>query len=363
MAIVLYNTAEVVDFGKRYTREMRDGGSMGGAKTYRLILIGFGSVGRGLTEIIRDRGAWLSEHHGVTLTLVGVATRHGGCYDATGLDPAALLARGLPDDGPLPLELIAQADGDILVEASSTDLTTAEPATSHVRAAFGRGMHVVTANKGPVALYGRQLLAEARNVGVEFGFEATVMSGTPALRLGWSDLAGCELREIRGIINGTTNYILTQMDQGQPYAAALAEAQRLGYAETDPTGDVEGFDAAGKAVILANMLLGGDLRPADVDRTGITGISVADVAAAQDAGERWKLIARVARNGETVTAQVRPERVPLSHPLAGVSGATNALCYTTDLLGDVTVIGAGAGGVATGFGLLSDILTIHSNGH
>ena len=336
------------------------------ARTYRLIIVGFGSVGQGLAEIIERRGAWLEERHGVALRLVGVATRAWCSYSPDGLSPAALLAAAKsrsPEQLPArqlwsPEELIARAEADVLAEVSSTDLESGEPATGHIRAALGRGMHVVTANKGPIALHGPALLAEARAAGLGLGFEGTVLSGTPALRLGLRDLAGCELRELRGIVNGTTNYILTQMDAGAPYAEALAEAQRLGYAETDPTGDVEGFDAAGKAVILANMLMGGSLRPADVQRAGITRLTPADVEAARAAGERWKLIARVAREGESVVASVAPVRLPLSHPLASVGGATNALTFGTDLLGEVTLIGPGAGGVATGFALLADILAL-----
>ena len=336
------------------------------ARTYRLIIVGFGSVGQGLAEIIERRGAWLKERHDVALQVVGVSTRGWCSYDPAGLPAGALLEAArtrnpalLPARQPWsPQELVERAEADVLVEVSSTDLVSGEPATGHIRTAFARGMHVVTANKGPIALHGPALLAEARAAGLGLGFEGTVLSGTPALSLGLGALAGCELRELRGIVNGTTNYILTQMDAGQPYAQALAEAQRLGYAETDPTGDVEGFDAAGKAVILANMLMGGSLRPADVQRTGITGLTTADVEAARAAGERWKLIARVTREGGRVVASVGPVRLPLAHPLASVGGATNALTYSTDLLDEVTLIGPGAGALPTGFALLADILAL-----
>ncbi|HNS00802.1 MAG TPA: homoserine dehydrogenase, partial [Anaerolineae bacterium] len=194
--------------------------------------------------------------------------------------------------------------------------------------------------------------------GVLFRFEGTVMSGTPAIRLARSALAGSQISQMQGILNGTTNYILTQMEGGQSYADSLAEAQRLGYAEADPTADVEGWDAAGKAVILANVLMGGDLRVADVDRTGISGLSLADVEAARAAGERWKLIARVWQEDNVARASVRPTRLPLSHPLAGVSGAVNACTYTTDLLGDVTLVGPGAGRLETGYAVLGDLLEI-----
>jgi homoserine dehydrogenase len=177
--------------------------------------------------------------------------------------------------------------------------------------------------------------------------------------LAWSDLAGCEIVELSGIVNGTTNYILTQMEQGNGYTEALAEAQRLGYAEADPAGDVEGYDAAAKALILANVVMDAQISMSDVDRTGITGLTREMIKSAAAAGERWKLLARVWREGEQVRASVQPTRLPQSHPLANVGGVTNAITFTTDLLGDITLIGPGAGGVATGFAVLSDILALH----
>lgn len=333
--------------------------------TYRLAMIGFGSVGQGFVQILQRRAAWLEERYGVALRLVGVGTRSWCCYDPAGLECSGLLQAAQGADVALPArcgwspqELVEQAEADLLIEVSSTDLSSGEPATGHIRTALRRGLHVVTANKGPIALHGRALLAEAAAAGLSLGYEGTVMSGTPALRLGWSALAGNDLHRVFGIVNGTTNYILSQMDTGAPYAAALAEAQRLGYAETDPTGDVEGHDAAAKAVILANMLMGGDLRPDDVDRQGITRLTPDDVAAAHAAGERWKLLAQVTRADGRVVASVYPVRLPLTHPLASVGGATNALTFDTDLLGEVTLIGPGAGGIATGFALLSDILAL-----
>ena len=334
-------------------------------RTYRVIMIGFGSVGRGFAQIIQRKQAWLTAQHGITITIVGIATRNSCLYNPTGIDLATLLeayergATVLPGSQPWsPAELIANAEADLLIEASPTDLATAEPATSYIRAAIARGMHVITANKGPVALHGLELRALAAEHGVGFGYEATVMAGTPALRLGWDALAGCELHEVRGIVNGTTNYMLSQMEHGMTYDAALAEAQRLGYAETDPTGDVEGFDAAAKAAIIATMLMGGNLRPEDVQRNGITKLTPKDIASAAAAHERWKLIARITSTPAGISASVEPTRVPITHALASVGGATNALTYTTDLLGDVTLIGPGAGGVATGFALLADILAL-----
>jgi homoserine dehydrogenase len=336
---------------------------------YRLALIGFGSAGQGLAQILRDHSESLARRYGVEMRIVAVCTRtRGSLYDPDGLEPAALL-EATAQEGHLrnlarqrdwsPLDMIEQAAADVLVELSPTDLTTGEPATSHMRAALGRGMHVLTANKGPIALHLPELRRLAADAQLYLGYEGTVMSGTPALRLGWSDLAGCEVLELRGIVNGTTNYILTQMEGGMSYADALAEAQRLGYAEADPTGDVEGYDAAAKAVILANVLMDARLGLADVERAGITTLTRDNIEAARDSGERWKLIARVWRAGGQVRASVQPTRLPLSHPLASAGGATNALTITTDLLGDVTLIGPGAGGIATGFAVISDILALH----
>ena len=337
--------------------------------TYRLILVGFGSAGQGLAQILRDRSGWLLRRYGVDVQIVAVCTRNRGTvYNPEGLDPAALLD-AVAQDGHLlnlpgqrdwtPEDAIDQADADVLVELSTTDLTTGEPATGFIRLALANSLHVITANKGPIALHLtdiRRLAAEAQ---LYLGYEGTVMSGTPALRMGWSNLAGCELSEMRGIVNGTTNYILTQMEQGMSYADALAEAQRLGYAEADPTGDVEGFDAAAKAVILANVLMNARIDLADVERMGITTLTRDTIEAARASGDRWKLIARVWRDGGAVRASVQPTRLPATHPLAGVSGATNAITFTTDMLGDVTLIGPGAGGLATGFAVLSDLLEMH----
>ncbi len=171
-------------------------------------------------------------------------------------------------------------------------------------------------------------------------------------------LKGAGIRRIQGIINGTTNYILTQMQDGQPYAEALAEAQAKGYAEADPTGDVEGYDAAGKLVILANVLMGAPISLGDVERQGITGLTKADICEAEEGGDVWKLIADLATKPGGVQARVRPQRLPRAHPLASVRGATNAITFTTDLLGDVTLIGPGAGRLETGYAIVCDLLAI-----
>lgn len=337
---------------------------------YRLALVGFGTVGQGFAEILRDHGPRLLEQFGVTFRITGVSdVRVGSVHDPAGFDPGALLAAAASkgglgsltarDEGWDAVQLAEAGQADVLVELSYTDLETGEPATTHVRSALESGKHVVTTNKGPVALHWAELSALAAERGLEIGIEGTVMSGTPTMGLGLHLLRGAGVRAVRGILNGTCNYILTRMEGGNAYEEALAEAQEKGYAEADPRGDVEGFDAAGKVVILSNVLMGVPLRMDEVDRTGITGITPDDIAAAADAGERWKLIGSVERHGPGVRARVAPERVPLAHPLAGVAGAVNAVTFSTELLGDVTLVGPGAGRLETGYSVLVDLLEIH----
>ncbi len=339
---------------------------------YRLALIGFGNVGQGFTQILRDKGEQLARRFDVQFQIVAISDLlKGSLYNPDGLDATALLEAiqntGRIQDLPAlhqgwdALKTIEETNADAVIEISYTDLKTGEPALTHIRTALERGKHVVTTNKGPIALHYPELAALAREKGAEIGVEGTVMSGTPALRVGQELLGGTSISKVQGILNGTTNYILTQMENGASYQHALAQAQEHGYAEADPSGDVEGHDAAGKVVILANLLMETPLTMADVSCQGITQVTPADIAEASAAGERWKLIGTVEQTGHGVEASVKPLRVPLSHPLASISGATNAITYTTDLLDEVTLVGPGAGRLETGYALLGDLLAIHRN--
>jgi len=340
---------------------------MDGERSMKLILIGFGVVGQGFAEILRDKAVELKRKHGFAAAIIGVVTASkGALYRSDGLDIPALLeaAHGgcfshYPDQPGLRRgwsadEMIAAGEADALVEVSPTNLETAQPALDICKLALDAGMHLVLANKGPVALDHANLRAQARAKGVQMRYEATVMAGTPTMHLAEDALAGCEILSARGILNGTTNYILTQMESGMSYEGALKQAQELGYAETDPTGDVEGWDAAGKVLILANALFGASLTMADLDVSGITHISAADIAEARAAGCRYKLIASATAEG----GMVKAARLPLADPLASVGGSTNAITMKTDLLGDITLIGAGAGKLETGGAILADLLAI-----
>lgn len=338
-------------------------------KQVRLGLIGFGNVGQGLAQILRDQGPDYAQKYGLDFQIVAISDARLGCvYQPEGLAPATLLEqvanagtlRGLPGEQPDwdTLTLIRQCNADVIVELSFTNLQTGQPATSHIAEALRQRKHVVTTNKGPVALHYSMLADLALQNGVQLGVEGTVMSGTPTLRVGRELLGAAGIEGVAGILNGTTNFILTRMEAGATYPDALAEAQALGYAEADPSGDVEGFDAAGKVVILARLLLGIEIGMSDVDRQGITQLTPDDIREAQAAGERWKLIGSLETSADWVRASVRPTRLPLSNPLASVSGATNAIQFHTRLMGDVTLIGPGAGRLETGYAVIEDLLAI-----
>jgi homoserine dehydrogenase len=334
----------------------------------RLILIGFGNVGQGLAQILHDKAEDLKTRHGFEAQIVGVATgsrgiiaHHAGLAIPDLLDA---ISTGSFDHYPYSdglrryddaMQMIRETQADVLVEASPTNLNTAQPALSHMEAALETGKHIVTANKGPIARDLQRLRQLAQAKQLQIRFEATVMAGTPSIATGIELLAGCTINEARGILNGTTNYMLTQMENGLSYEAALKQTQELGYAETDPTADVEGWDAAAKVLILLAGVFGKQAQVSDLAVTGITGITQADIENAKQAGERYKLIASATPHG----GSVQPVRLPLSNPLAHVGGATNAITFATDLMGDITLIGAGAGKLETGSALLADLLAIH----
>ena len=333
----------------------------------KIALIGFGTVGQGLTEILMEKKKELRERYGYEWSITGIAdARFGTVCDPAGLDIGQLL-KDVKAQGEFRrhrrdwdvFRFIDECDADVVCEMTFTNLDDGEPAVAHCRRALGAGRHVVTSNKGPVALQYRSLSALAAERKLQFLIEGTVMSGTPVLNLLDGPLAGCQVESMRGILNGTTNYILTRMEEGMDYADALKKAQELGYAEADPTGDVEGYDARAKVTILANVVMGVDLPISKVACTGITRISAKDIQAAREQNARWKLIGSITRKGDGVDAAVAPEMIPMDHPLAGVSGATNALTVSTDLLGDVSIVGAGAGRKETGFSILTDLLAIH----
>ena len=335
---------------------------------YKLALIGFGNVGQGLAEILARKASLLREKFEVDIRIVAVCDLYkGSIANADGFDPQALLNHigemgdltefPAPNEGWDARETIEKSGANVLVELSFTDLKTGEPALSHIIQALESGMSVATTNKGPAALHFPRLLELCKEHGGEIGVEGTVMSGTPTLALGMNMLAASGVTRIQGILNGTTNYILGEMESGADYADALKDAQAKGYAEADPTGDVDGHDAAAKVVILANLVMGQSMAMKDVDCTGISGVTGSQIQSAQAENQRWKLIGTLESVNGQLEGSVKPVKLDASHPLYGISGATNAITYSTDLLGDITLIGPGAGRIETGYAIIGDILS------
>ena len=342
-------------------------------KQIRLSLVGFGVVGQGFAELIMKKQDYLRQNYGADIRLVGVANaRHGFIYHRDGLNLYRVLQLA-KEKNPLTsypdaehwenvLGGLQASSADMLVEVTPTNLRDAEPGMSHIRTALSKGMHVVTANKGPAALASKDLTALAHQNGVQLRMESTVMAGTPVISTIREGMAGAQVTSIRAILNGTTNYILSSMAEGHDYAEALAEAQSKGYAETDPTADVEGYDAVAKTLILAALVFNHPLTPEQVVREGIIAITREQVQAAIEQDNRIKLIAslhRVTRgDGQDaiLEARVEPTVLPVTDALARVDGVTNAITIHSDTLSEVTIVGPGAGSIQTGQGLLADVL-------
>ncbi|WP_085523469.1 homoserine dehydrogenase [Tuberibacillus sp. Marseille-P3662] len=337
---------------------------------HKLAFVGFGGVGQALADIILDKKETLKEQMGTEPIIVAISdVMKGAVYHPDGLDIETLLKTvretgsveqypnvpGLKT-GMNSIETIQQTNADTIVEVTYTDVQTGQPAIDHCRMAFQNSKNVVTTNKGPIALAYHELSQLAADHHVFWGFEGTVMSGTPALRMPKTTLAGNEITEIKGILNGTTNYILCEMEAGLTYDEALSKAQELGYAEADPTSDVEGYDARYKTVILANYVMGAPLDVSDIKCQGITGLNQGDIETAQEQGEKWKLIARIRKEEGGIKASVQPERISADDQLAAVHGPVNAIIYECDLAGTIMLTGAGAGLQETGFSLLIDLI-------
>jgi homoserine dehydrogenase len=257
--------------------------------------------------------------------------------------------------------VIEECDADILFETSPLDPTEGEPATSYIRAALSRGINVVTANKGPIAFAYRELKSMAEERGLSFRFEGTVMDGTPIFNLAEYCLPACEIRGFSGVLNSTTNLILTKMERGRTFDESLKEAQRLGVAEANSDYDIDGWDAAVKAVALANVLMGADARPREVERRGIRDITTDDVRLAAREGLAIRLVARANQSGEGLKIGVSPEKLPLASPLASVEGTSNVLVLNTDLMGEIAIFESNPGVEQTAYALLSDMITAHKS--
>jgi homoserine dehydrogenase len=339
----------------------------------RIILCGFGKVGQAFVQLLHGRRERLQARYALILDLVAVVDIGGAALAPRGLPtipPAELLdhvkaggsvegfgAFGMP--GAKGEAVIDSVEADLIVEATPTNLTTGEPGLRHMRAALSRGMHVVAANKGPLVLHYAELQALAQERRGQIYMSAATAAALPTLDVGQTCLAGAQILGIEGILNGTTNYILSKMqEEGSTYLDALSEAQALGIAETDPTLDVEGFDTASKLILLSNALLETSYGPDDVSRRGMTHITPRMVMDARRAERCVKLIGRASLSHGIVRLAVAPEELPRNHPLASVHGAEKAVTYQTDTMGRVTVMGGQSSPTGAAAALLKDIINL-----
>jgi homoserine dehydrogenase len=336
----------------------------------RIWLVGFGTVGRWLAAALDTHAERLAARYGVDVTVVGAASASDGfVHSEEGLDLGALARGGgrLAQLGgarrwPTALEGMRSTEADLLVEVSASPAVDGEPGGSHMREALTRGIPVVTSNKWPVALHGVELAELARERGVAFRAESTVMSGTPLLSTLVEGLAGAVPVGLRGLLNATVNFILSLMSAGLSYEDALAEAQAAGLAERDPAADVEGHDSVAKVMILSALVFGRQLHLDQVARRGIDELRDAEIEEAAATGKRLKHVAMLEFAGRDgtgeVTARVEPELVSPDDPLARIEGTTNAVVFRANPVREVMVAGPGAGPRLAGQGVLSDLIAV-----
>jgi len=338
---------------------------------YRLALLGFGNVGRALARLLLHKKSELKENYDLTFNVTGIATgRHGSAIDPQGLDleQALVLVEGgqslsLMTQTPISdsFNFVHSVPADVLFENSPVNVATGQPAIDHLRAALERCMHAITANKGPVVHAYRELTGLAQEKGRKFYFESTVMDGAPIFSLFRSALPAAQLISLRGILNSTTNLILGRMESGETFEAALQYCQQIGLAETDPSGDVDGWDAAVKVAALVTVLMGIPFKPQQVDRIGIRGLTAKMVAEARAQGKRWKLVCTAERDGDTVKGRVAPELVSPSSPLYSMEGSSSIVEFHTDTLSSLSLVEGNPGPETTAYGLLADFINAVRN--
>ena len=334
---------------------------------YKLALLGFGNVGQALAALLIDKQEELKSKYDLSTSITGIATgTHGAALNPQGLEIERTLnhiregrslddlsLQGAPSDA---LDFIRRSGADVLFENTPVNYESGQPAIDHLKLALELGMHAITANKGPVVHAHQQLTELAAANDRKFYFESTVMDGAPIFSLFRSTLPGAQLLAFKGILNSTTNLILTRMEGGEDFDQAVAYAQEIGIAETDPSGDVDGWDAAVKVAALVTVLMGTSLKPSEVERTGIRDIQAPDIQRAKDQGKRWKLVCSAVRESNGVRASVAPQMVPPDSPLFQVDGTSSIVQFETDVLGSLSVMETDPGPDTTAYGLLADFL-------
>jgi len=344
---------------------------------YKLAFIGFGNVARALARLLIRKQDVLKSQYDITFSATGIATgSHGFAVNPDGLDllkcAEAVEAGGSLDEfssQPVAnsIEVIQNSGADFMFENSPVNHETGQPAIDHVRAALELGMHVSTANKGTVVHGYRELTTLAESKGRRFYFESTVLGGSPLFSIFRESMPGIELVSFQGILNSTTNIMLSHMERGETFDEAVAYCQSIGVAETDPSADVDGWDAAIKVAALVTVLMDTPFTPQQVDRKGIREITPEMIEQARVEGKRWKLVCSAEKAGDEVKASAKPELVSMSSPLYSMSDSTTGVTFRTDVLGDYSIIesereGMVAGPIPTAYGLFADFVYVAKGG-
>ena len=333
----------------------------------RIILIGYGIVGQSFTKLLLSKLVDLSNLYGMKPRIVACVDNKGSAIDTSGLDIQRLLEikknKGTVGEYYSnktsrlePLQIIENIDAEIVLELTPTNLTDGEPGLSHITSAMKFGKNVITVNKGPLSVAFPSLIELANYNGIMFKFSGTVGGGTPILEFAKRCLKGDRIVSFKGILNGTTNFILSKMEEGLTFKNALKDAQIKGYAETVPSLDIDGYDAAAKLVIMANWLMGMKVSLEDVNRNGITKVKTQEVSKAKKQGNAIKLIASC----ENKRLVVKPMEVSKLDPIC-VNGTLNSVTFSLEYAGNQTIIGRGAGGIETASAVLRDMIEIREN--
>jgi len=334
-------------------------------KSFAIGLLGFGNVNRTLVELLQRKEAELRERYRIEWRITGVASRRiGWRVNEAGFDVAQLLraqnsdafARMRGEECKHYNAWLDASQPDVVFEATSLNVETGQPAIDHIRAALDHGAHAITANKGPIVHAYEELRELAARRGKQFLFESTVMDGIPIFSLFRDTLPAIEVRGFTGILNSTTNVILTGMERGLSSDESLGQAQQLGVAETDASHDIDGWDAAVKVAALVNVIMGVRLPPQKVEREGIRGLTGEVVRSARNAGAPYKLVCRAQRTESGASASVRPEQIPLTDPMALVSGTSSIIRFETDVFPGITITEENPGLYATAYGMLADFI-------
>ena len=334
-------------------------------KTVRLALLGFGNAGQAFARLLNEKQEELISTLGTRVLVSAIATHRKGTILADGpegLDLASLLqeleqrGRFPRDEGMTALQVAQEGDYDILVELTPLDIFSGEPAISHIKAGLNRGKSVITANKGPVAWAYRELKSLAAEKGALFLCETTVMDGSPVFNLVRETLPFCRVKEISGILNTTTNFILEEMEAGQSFEEALEEGRRRGFVEADPSADLEGWDAAAKVTALMNVLMDAGITPLQIDRQGIGGITEEQLKDAASRGKSIKLLCRGWMEDGVPHGKVGPEEVDRKSLMAVIDGTSSVVSIETDLMGKLSVLEHNPEIEQTAFGIFSDLI-------